>query len=226
MKYFSLIVALFFSSAVQAEFVNADILPKSKHTKAGLYLYAKDAYNKINAEAGQSVFIDVRTRAEIAFTGMPSNADANIPFKVLDQAYAWDAKRQNFAMTKNPEFVSRVASLVKQKGVTINHPLYVMCRSGGRSAKAADALTQAGFTQVISIVDGFEGDKVKSGTDKGLRILNGWKNSQLPWVEKLPKEKMYFENELAAKDRLFKAIENMDSDNNGIISQREFEMSR
>ena len=36
--------------------------------------------------------------------------------------------------------------------------LMVMCRSGGRSAMAANALAKAGFKKVYNIIDGMEGD--------------------------------------------------------------------
>ena len=67
-----------------------------------------------------------------------------------------------------------------------------MCRSGKRSAKAADMLADAGYTKVYSVVDGYEGDKAKDGPDKGKRTVNGWKNSGLPWTYSLDKDYMYF----------------------------------
>jgi len=67
-----------------------------------------------------------------------------------------------------------------------------MCRSGStRSAPAADALYARGYSNVYSMVDGFEGGKAKSGTEKGARVVNGWKNSELPWGWKLDKDVIY-----------------------------------
>jgi hypothetical protein len=40
-------------------------------------------------------------------------------------------------------------------------------------------------------VDGFEGDAIKEGDRKNWRLVNGWKNSQLPWGYQLNKQKMY-----------------------------------
>ena len=59
-----------------------------------------------------------------------------------------------------------------------------MCRSGGRSALAVNALAQAGFTNVYNVIDGFEGDKVDDPTSyyDGKRMKNGWKNSGSPWT--------------------------------------------
>jgi hypothetical protein len=49
-------------------------------------------------------------------------------------------------------------------------------------------LAEDGFTQVWSVVDGFEGDMSKDGR----RSVNGWKNAGLPWSHKLDKARMYF----------------------------------
>ena len=38
-----------------------------------------------------------------------------------------------------------------------------------------------GYRNVYTMVDGFEGRKAKSGPLKGARVVNGWKNSGLPW---------------------------------------------
>jgi hypothetical protein len=52
----------------------------------------------------------------------------------------------------------------------------------------ANRLAEAGFMQVGSVVDGFEGDMSKDGR----RSVNGWKNAGLPWSYKLDKARMYF----------------------------------
>jgi rhodanese-related sulfurtransferase len=69
-----------------------------------------------------------------------------------------------------------------------------MCRSGGRSAMAVNGLAVAGFTNVYQIVDGMEGDAVKDPDSvfQGQRLMNGWKNSGLPWTYEPDPEKMRF----------------------------------
>jgi rhodanese-related sulfurtransferase len=49
---------------------------------------------------------------------------------------------------------------------------------------AVNALAQAGFKNVYNITDGFEGDSVKDpgSVFKGQRMVNGWRNSGLPWT--------------------------------------------
>ena len=48
----------------------------------------------------------------------------------------------------SPDFARRVAALEKTQ------PTYVYCRSGARSAKAAEQLTKAGFGQVHNMLGG------------------------------------------------------------------------
>ena len=48
--------------------------------------------------------------------------------------------------------------------------------------------TEAGFTRVHSVVDGFEGDM----SPQGRRSVNGWKNAGLPWTYRLERSRMYF----------------------------------
>ena len=41
------------------------------------------------------------------------------------------------------------------------------------------------------MVDGFEGGQNKTGPSKGVRDVNGWRNSGLPWSYKLNFDKMF-----------------------------------
>jgi hypothetical protein len=45
-------------------------------------------------------------------------------------------------------------------------------------------VARAGFKNVYNITDGMEGDVVKSPDSvfRGQRLVNGWKNSGLPWT--------------------------------------------
>lgn len=137
-------------------------------------------------EKSKVLFIDVRTREEVNFLGMPTVADANIPYMEMDPMYVWNNKKSSFSLVPNSEFVSLIAERVKAKGMTKHSPIIVMCRSGDRSALAANLLAKDGYTKVYSIVTGFEGNMSK----KGRRSVDGWKNSGLPWTYKLSKAKM------------------------------------
>jgi rhodanese-related sulfurtransferase len=127
----------------------------------------------------------------VNFLGMPTTADANVPYMVMNEWYAWNHKKNNFKMEVNSDFADDVAKRMKEKGLSKTDPVILTCRSGSRSAKAADLLAGLGYTNVYTIVSGFEGDKVKDGPLKGQRAKNGWKNSDLPWTYKLQMAKMY-----------------------------------
>lgn len=178
---------LFVMSFINAFAVDKKDIPEYKQTGAERYLTSKEAYEEIQTNESKILFLDVRTRAEVAVVGMPTVADANVPYMFMAEPMIWSDDWENFEMTKNQNFLSAVKQRLEEKGLTQDDKVFLMCRSGGRSASAADLLSEAGFTNVYSVVDGFEGDKAKNGK----RILNGWKNSDLPWSYKLDKKKMY-----------------------------------
>ena len=41
------------------------------------------------------------------------------------------------------------------------------------------------------VIDGFQGTPLKEGPQAGLRVVNGWQNSGLPWSTKMNPAKMY-----------------------------------
>jgi len=159
-------------------------LPEQKQTTLGLYVTAKEAYEKWKAEPEKVKIIDVRTPEEYLFVGHPTMA-WKIPLAA--QTYEWDVEKKHFPMKPLPDFVSRVSEVAKP-----DDTLLVMCRSGGRSAMAVNALAKAGFKHVYNIIDGMEGDAVKDPASVflGQRLVNGWKNSGCPWTYKLTPERM------------------------------------
>jgi rhodanese-related sulfurtransferase len=56
----------------------------------------------------------------------------------------------------------------------------LLCRSGKRSAAAAEAAAKAGFTQVYNVLEGFEGD-LDSQNQRG--DVGGWRYWNLPWQQ-------------------------------------------
>jgi rhodanese-related sulfurtransferase len=159
-------------------------LPKAKQTSLGLYVTAKEAFDKWKAEPDQVKILDVRTPEEYIFVGHAEMA-WNIPLAF--QTYQWDDGQQHFAIRPNPDFVSQVQSWAQTSDT-----LLVMCRSGGRSAMAVNQLHEVGFDNVYNITDGMEGDAVKDPDSvfQGKRMKNGWKNSGLPWTYELNPEQM------------------------------------
>lgn len=159
-------------------------VPKEKQTSLGLYLTAREAYERWRADPQTVMILDVRTPEEYVFVGHPAMA-WNVPLML--QTYQWDASGRKLPMKPNPHFVTQAKALFKP-----SHTLLVMCRSGGRSARAVDVLAEAGFKRVYNVVDGMEGDEVgdPSSVFHGLRMKNGWKNTGLPWTYELDPEKM------------------------------------
>jgi len=170
----TLLSCYMFASSVSA--VDKNDIPEYKQTRAGFYITSSEAFDEIQSEGNEVLFLDVRTRSELAVVGMPTVADANVPFMFMAEPMTWNDDWGNFEMTKNQNFLSAVKRRLEEKGLSQDDRVFLMCRSGGRSAAAADLLSEAGFTNVYSVVDGFEGDIAKNGK----RILNGWKNSELP----------------------------------------------
>lgn len=140
---------------------------------------AKEAYAKWQAAPDKVKIIDVRTPEEYLFVGSPDMA-WRIPVAV--QSYEWDAEKQQFPMKPLPDLAARVSEFAKP-----NETLMVMCRSGGRSAIAANMLAKAGFPNVHNIIDGMEGDG--NGNSES-EAQGGWKNSGCPWTKKLTPERM------------------------------------
>lgn len=179
---------------VIAEWLGAgSALPSKKQTPQGLYVTSREAYQQLQELGNKALLIDVRTRAEVAFLGMPTIAAANIPYMTIGAFDEWDDKKGTFRLRPNSGFVLAVEDLVSKRKLDKDAPIYLMCRSGSRSAKAAGLLALAGFTRVYNVTDGFEGDKAKDGPRAGERVVNGWKNSGLPWTYTLEREAMYWE---------------------------------
>jgi rhodanese-related sulfurtransferase len=174
-----------------AQAADGSNLPEIKRSKLGLYLTAVEAHALVQANPAQVLFLDVRSRGEVEFLGMPAGADAHVPYMESSEWGAWDTQRSNFLMEPNSDFLSEVARRLNDKNLTKDAVLVLICRSGDRSAKAANLLAEAGYTRVYSVTDGYEGDLAKDGPLKGRRAVNGWKNADLPWSYALDKKKMY-----------------------------------
>jgi len=112
-----------------------------------------------------AVLIDVRTQPEWTFVGVPQ---VERLVRLSWQVYP--------TMDVNARFVEEVQAL----GLPPDAEIFCICRSGARSASAATALTNAGFTNCWNIAQGFEGDK--DGENHRGRT-NGWKATGLPWAQ-------------------------------------------
>ena len=112
--------------------------------------------------SGQATLLDIRSKEEQHFVGRVPGSSNII----------WAT---GTSLTRNPRFVREVDSKFSKDDV-----LLLLCRSGKRSALAAEALTQSGFTQVFNILEGFEGE-INEQKHRGNK--DGWKFHQLPWEQ-------------------------------------------
>jgi rhodanese-related sulfurtransferase len=151
-------------------------LDQRKRTDLGLYVTAGEAFELWTAHPDEVNIIDVRTPEEYIFVGHAPMA-RNIPLAFVE--HRWDLEKDEPVVRPNPQLITRVTSLYEPTDT-----LVVMCRSGGRSALAVNALAKAGFDDVYNVIDGFEGDKVDDPDSlfRGKRLKNGWKNAGAPWT--------------------------------------------
>lgn len=112
--------------------------------------------------SGQAHLVDVRAIEERKFVGHVPNT-----FHV-----AWQIGP---ALTKNPRFLRELENKLSKDAVIL-----LLCRSGKRSAAAAEAATAAGFKQVFNVLEGFEGD-LDANQQRG--ASGGWRQRGLPWVQ-------------------------------------------
>lgn len=112
---------------------------------------------------GVATLVDVRTAEERKFVG-------HVPGS-LHVAWATGT-----SLTRNPGFLRELEAKAGNK----DEPILLLCRSGKRSIRAAEAATMAGFTNAFNVIEGFEGEidhqQHRGGSD-------GWRFRGLPWVQ-------------------------------------------
>lgn len=184
----ALVLALAASgSSMAAAEVAASSVPKDKQTKLGKYYTPKEAAETLQKDGRKLVFLDVRTRGEVEFVGLPVGIDAHVPYADLNEFGSWDAKAGRYKIDLNSNFGGDVGRAVARKGLGKDAQIILICRSGDRSARAANLLADLGYGNVYTIVEGFEGDLSKGGR----RTVNGWKNAGLPWTYRLERAQAY-----------------------------------
>jgi len=133
---------------------------------------ATDAWSALQG-VPEATMIDVRTRAEWAYVGLPLlNEAGKSPVLVEWQSFP--------SMAVGDDFVTRLEGELAKRGVGKDAPLFFICRSGSRSRSAAIALTAAGYSQCFNVAGGFEGPRNEEG-HRG--TIEGWKAEGLPWAQ-------------------------------------------
>ncbi len=132
----------------------------------------KDVWDRLQQDP-ESVLIDVRTKAEWAFVGLPDLS--SIDKEVIK------AEWQTFPENRiEPAFADELSRLLESAGATKDTELFFICRSGGRSRMAAQAMAALGFTRCCNVAEGFEGPL---DPERHRGVAAGWKVVGLPWVQ-------------------------------------------
>ncbi|MFW2076867.1 rhodanese-like domain-containing protein [Acinetobacter sp. ULE_I010] len=113
-------------------------------------------------QAGLVEIVDVRTNEERKFVGYVKET-IHIPWAT------------GTALNRNPRFAKELESKVGKDKIIL-----LLCRSGKRSAAAANVAFNAGFENIYNIEQGFEGD-IDENEHRG--SFNGWRFHNLPWVQ-------------------------------------------
>lgn len=105
------------------------------------------------------VYLDVRSEPEFA-SGHPAGA-YNVPLMHAGPA----------GMRPNPDFVR-----VVEESFPTDTRLVLGCKSGGRSLRAAEMLVGSGYSEIVDMRGGFDGER----TPAGEVTVPGWKAEDLP----------------------------------------------
>lgn len=120
-----------------------------------------------------AILVDVRTRAEWSFVGIPNLTDlGKEPILLEWKEFPHMGLNENFAELLSAQCEANVPSHV-----------YFLCRSGVRSLEAAHLMSQVFAARgqdvkCINIAEGFEGDL---DSDRHRGETNGWKARGLAW---------------------------------------------
>jgi rhodanese-related sulfurtransferase len=131
-----------------------------------------EVWSRLTADLA-SVLVDVRTRAEWAFVGMPDLSE--IGKRVL--TVEWQTSPESRV---DAAFAERLGEVLDAAGADKDSELFFICRSGGRSRMAAEAMANAGYRRCRNVADGFEGP-LDANRHRGQ--VAGWKAAGLAWVQ-------------------------------------------
>lgn len=131
-----------------------------------------EAYDRLR-DTDESALVDVRSRAEWAFVGVPDLRSIGRPLLTVEWVRFPD-------MAQNGAFLEELES---QAGGTLPRTLFFICRSGTRSMAAArfvagESANRGRPVRCTNVAEGFEGD-LDGESRRG--STNGWKVAGLPW---------------------------------------------
>jgi rhodanese-related sulfurtransferase len=121
-------------------------------------IYSKDAWMFLKTDK-RAKLVDVRTAEEWELIGRPDLS--SIAKKVLFISWLLLPNKD-----LNANFL-----LALKSNVQLDDPVLFICKSGGRSAAAAQYAINQGYKNCFNIIDGFEGSGLNA---------DGWIESSLP----------------------------------------------
>jgi rhodanese-related sulfurtransferase len=127
------------------------------------HLTPREAWALVQAQP-DALFVDVRMEIESLYVGRPPGVE-NIPWYEYPD------------LTANP---AAFAAAVEREAGSTERTVVLICRSGKRTVEAGLALEAAGFTDVVNVLHGFEGeldDRFHRST------VSGWRFEGLPWEQ-------------------------------------------
>lgn len=125
----------------------------------------REAFQAVSTD-DDALLVDVRTRAEWTFVGVPDLGAERRPMLIEWQTFPHMSVDNDFGPALERACPDRESAL------------YFLCRSGARSHAAAREMSARGYSRVFNIVDGFEGPPDEEG-HRG--TVAGWKAEGLPW---------------------------------------------
>lgn len=127
------------------------------------HLLPSQAWDYLQAQP-QTLFVDVRMEIEYLYVGHPPGV----------VHVAWYEYPE---MQADP---ARFVEQVRREAGLGERPVMLICRSGKRTVEAGLALEAAGFSEVVNVLHGFEGE-LDDHFQRGR--LNGWRSDGLPWEQ-------------------------------------------
>ena len=124
-----------------------------------------ECFNKLS-EINNSYLIDVRTKPEWEFIGVPDLCSLNKKTIFI-----------SWRMYPKMEINSFFNNQIIESNIKKDDKLFIICRSGERSLHAARHLTSCGYSHCYNVSDGFEG---KKNNQNRRSAINGWKYNNLP----------------------------------------------
>jgi rhodanese-related sulfurtransferase len=132
----------------------------------------EEVWARLEKDPG-SVLIDVRTRAEWTFVGLPDLDKIGKRVLTVEWQTSPDSKI-------DAGFPERLTKVLDAAGANKDSELFFICRSGARSRMAAEAIASVGYQRCRNVADGFEGPL---DADRHRGQVAGWKASGLAWVQ-------------------------------------------